>query len=71
MLSTGRRLGGKPAFTGTLYFDARNVRALYQKVRKVRPKFVWPLSKMEYGTLELGLRDPDGYLLAFAEQVSK
>ena len=69
MLSTGRHLGAKPAFTGTLYFETKNVRALYKKVRQSRLNFVWPLSKMEYGTLEFGVRDPDGYVLAFAEQV--
>lgn len=28
---------------------------------------VWPLAAMEYGTVEFGIRDPDGYTLAFAE----
>jgi uncharacterized glyoxalase superfamily protein PhnB len=29
---------------------------------------VWPIADMDYGTREFGIRDPDGYLLAFAEQ---
>ena len=37
-------------------------------VRKNRFKFVWPLEKMTHGTLEVGVRDPNGYILAFAEQ---
>lgn len=68
MLSTGRHLGGKPVFTGTLYFETKNVRAFYEMARKNRLKFVWPLEKMTYGTLEFGVRDPDGYILAFAEE---
>jgi uncharacterized glyoxalase superfamily protein PhnB len=68
MLSTGRHLGGKPAFTGTLYFETKNVRALYEMALKNRFKFVWPLEEMAYGTLEFGIRDPDGYVLAFAQE---
>jgi hypothetical protein len=30
---------------------------------------VWPLEQQEYGTREFGIRDPDGYVLAFAEEL--
>ena len=66
MLSTGSHLGGKPAFTGTLYFEMSDVRALWERVKDAAD-VVWPLSAMDYGTLEFGIRDPDGYLLAFSE----
>lgn len=68
MLSTGPHLGGKPAFTGTLYFNMKNVAAFYDGI-KAGVELVWPLEKMDYGTLEFGVRDPDGYTLAFAERV--
>lgn len=67
MLSTGDHLGGPPAFTGTLYFATVGVAALWETV-KDHAQIVWPLENMSYGTLEFGIRDPDGYMLAFAEE---
>jgi catechol 2,3-dioxygenase-like lactoylglutathione lyase family enzyme len=67
LLSTGSHLGGPPSFTGTLYFRVVGVDALYDKVRG-RAEVVWPLEQQEYGTREFGIRDPDGYVLAFAEE---
>jgi catechol 2,3-dioxygenase-like lactoylglutathione lyase family enzyme len=68
MLSTGSHLGGAPAMTGTLYFGGSGVAALYEQVTG-NVQVVWPLSDMEYGTREFGIRDPDGYVLAFAEEL--
>jgi catechol 2,3-dioxygenase-like lactoylglutathione lyase family enzyme len=67
LLSTGGHLGGRPCFTGTLYFHMEGVDAYYGQV-KDRVDLVWPLEDMEYGQREFGLRDPDGYTLAFAEE---
>ena len=67
MLSTGQHLGEKPALTGTLYFNVADVGNLYDSV-KDKVDLVWPLETMEYGTVEFGVRDCDGYVLAFAEQ---
>ena len=66
MLSTGSHLGNKPAFTGTLYLATPEVTAFYNRV-KSRVDLVWPLETMDYGTVEFGVRDPDGYTLAFSE----
>ncbi len=66
LLTTGAHLGGSPVFTGTLYFRVVGVDALFARVGS-RPEIVWPLERQEYGTREFGVRDPDGYLLAFAE----
>ena len=66
MISTGSHLGDTPAFTGTLYFDTNGVRDLYEKV-KGAATIVWPLAAMEYGTVEFGIRDLDGYTLVFSE----
>jgi uncharacterized glyoxalase superfamily protein PhnB len=68
MLSSGTHLGGKPVFTGTLYFNMKGVAAFFESI-KARVDMVWPLEAMDYGTLEFGVRDPDGYTLAFAEHV--
>ncbi len=67
MLSTGSHLGTQPAFTGTLYFELDGgVRELFARVKDAAP-VVWPLEEMDYGTIEFGIRDRDGYTLAFAE----
>ena len=34
---------------------------------KSRVEVVWPLETMDYGQREFGIRDLDGYTLAFAE----
>ncbi|HWN05790.1 MAG TPA: hypothetical protein VNO53_01390 [Steroidobacteraceae bacterium] len=67
MLPTGEHLGVKPALTGTQYFHVAEVGNLYESV-KDKADLVWPLEAMEYGTLEFGVRNCDGYVLAFAEQ---
>ncbi len=70
MLSTGSHLGSEPKFTGTLYFETEKVAALFERL-KDRVQLVWPLEVMNYGTREFGIRDPDGYMLAFAEDASE
>jgi catechol 2,3-dioxygenase-like lactoylglutathione lyase family enzyme len=67
LLSTGSHLGESPKFTGTLYFNGEGVAELFESVR-YRVSLVWPLSDMEYGTREFGVHDPDGYVLAFAQE---
>ena len=66
LLSTGSHLGDQPQFTGTLYFNMAGVKDCFEKVRP-NAEVVWPLETMDYGQIEFGVRDPDGYILAFAE----
>ena len=66
LLSTGTHLGDKPQFTGTLYFHMGGVQELFERVKN-QVEIVWPLETMEYGQKEFGIRDSDGYTLAFAE----
>ncbi len=69
MLSTGLYLGaGKPGFTGTLYIEMGSGVSEYWERIGTKSPVAWPLAQMEYGTLEFGIRDPDGYTLAFSEQ---
>jgi uncharacterized glyoxalase superfamily protein PhnB len=70
LLSTGSHLGDEPQLTGTLYFAMTGVRDFFEKVRH-KAEVVWPLEVMDYGQTEFGIRDPDGYTLAFAEAVDK
>lgn len=69
LLSTGSHLGDVPAFTGTLYFNMTGVQDFFDQIKE-RVEIVWPLENMEYGQKEFGIRDPDGYILAFAEELS-
>jgi uncharacterized glyoxalase superfamily protein PhnB len=67
LLTTGSQFGDKPPeFTGTLYFQMDGVRDFFAKIGS-KAEVVWPLDVMEYGQIEFGIRDPDGYVLAFAE----
>lgn len=66
MFSTGDNLGLAPGFSGTLYFYPEDVDLLWDTVR-AEVEVEWPLQVMDYGTREFGIRDPDGYTLAFAK----
>jgi catechol 2,3-dioxygenase-like lactoylglutathione lyase family enzyme len=70
MLTTGSHLGDTPAFTGVLYFRVDGVEEMFARIDG-RANIVWPLAEQEYGTREFGIRDPDGYLLAFAEAIER
>jgi uncharacterized glyoxalase superfamily protein PhnB len=70
MLSTGAHLGGPPALTGTLYFNVEGVEELFARISN-QVEVVWPLEDQEYGTREFGVRDSDGYVLAFAEDLER
>ena len=66
LLSTSSHLNDRPQFTGTLYFHMTGVLEFFERV-KGRAEVVWPLEAMDYGQREFGIRDGDGYTLAFAE----
>ncbi len=66
MLSTGANLGATPGFSGTFYFYPEDVVELWESLRE-QVTVEWPLQEMSYGTREFGIRDPNGYCLAFAE----
>jgi uncharacterized glyoxalase superfamily protein PhnB len=66
LFSTGSHLGASPSFTGTFYIEMKDVDSFYERV-KGRVDLVWPLETMEYGWKEFGVRDPDGYVIAFSE----
>src|SRR5262245_42419203 len=70
LLSTGSHLGDQPQFTGTLYFHMAGVREFFER-GKNQVEFVWPLERMEYGQTEFGIKDCDGYTLAFSEPIEE
>lgn len=55
-----------PIFSGTLYFFPESVAALAEEFRD-KVEFAWGPEVMEYGMREFGIRDPNGYYLAFTE----
>lgn len=58
---------GEPAFTGTLYVVPPSVHELYEHVKAhVTP--AWGPEEREWGALELGFRDPNGYFITFTER---
>ena len=60
--------GSSPAFTGTLYITVKDVDGYYASVQEVVP-LTWELQDMPYGTREFGIKDCNGYLLAFQQSV--
>ena len=56
----------EPVASATLYFFPEDVRALAQDLEG-RVAFEWGPEVMPYGMREFGIRDPNGYTLAFAE----
>ena len=68
LLSTGSHLGDRPQLTGTLYFHMAGVEQFSERI-KSQVEIVWPFETMDYGQTEFGIRDRDGYTLAFAEAV--
>jgi uncharacterized glyoxalase superfamily protein PhnB len=68
MVSDRPDVDDAPLFTGTLYFNIKGVEEYYNTVKANKEvEFVWDIGVMEYGTKEFGIRDNNGYTLAFAE----
>jgi catechol 2,3-dioxygenase-like lactoylglutathione lyase family enzyme len=63
---SARGLGEKPAQSGLLYVFPESVDALASEFRGKVP-FLWGPEETEFGVREFAIRDPNGYVLAFAE----
>src|SRR5689334_21963611 len=59
----------QPVMSGTLYFYNGDVGALAAEFPG-RATFEWGPEVMPYGLNEFGLRDPNGYYLALAQEVT-
>jgi catechol 2,3-dioxygenase-like lactoylglutathione lyase family enzyme len=55
-----------PSLSGIIYFHPENVAALADELRGKVP-FEWGPEVTDAGMREFAIRDPNGYLLAFAE----
>lgn len=56
----------EPSISGTLYFHPTSLQALAEEWRD-KVEFAWGPQDMDYGMREFGIRDPNGYVLAFWE----
>jgi catechol 2,3-dioxygenase-like lactoylglutathione lyase family enzyme len=56
----------QPILSGTLYVYPDSVTALAEELDG-KVAFEWGPEVMEYGMREFGIRDPNGYVLAFTE----
>lgn len=66
IFSSGGNLGAEPAMTGTIYFFVHQVDDYFEEI-KDKVDVQWPLQNMSYGTREFGIKDCNGYYLAFAQ----
>lgn len=58
----------KPLFTGSLYFRCDNVDAVWHSVHD-KVEIVYPVEDFDYGMREFAIRDNNGYLLQFGQEI--
>jgi catechol 2,3-dioxygenase-like lactoylglutathione lyase family enzyme len=58
----------EPGLSGTIYFPLADVEGFWNAV-KDRTPIAWPIQDMPYSAREFGLRDCNGYFLAFRQAV--
>jgi catechol 2,3-dioxygenase-like lactoylglutathione lyase family enzyme len=56
----------QPVFSGTVYFYPESVLDLAEELSG-KVNFEWGPEVMDYGMREFGIKDPNGYFLAFTE----
>ncbi len=67
IFSEGDNLGKHPGCSGTVYFYLSDVEAYYKAIKN-KVILLWPLQHMSYGTQEFGIKEVNGYHLAFAQR---
>lgn len=58
---------GAPRMSGTLYLTVLDVDRYFSEVKE-KVSVAWPVHRTSYGSREFGVRDCNGYFLAFHEQ---
>jgi uncharacterized glyoxalase superfamily protein PhnB len=59
----------KPGFTGTFYFQTEDVNSIWEKLRD-KVAVVYPIEDFEYGMREFAVRDNNGYILQFGQEIA-
>ena len=58
----------KPTLTGSLYFNSSDVDALWNEI-KDKATIVYPIENFFYGMREFAIRDNNGYILQFGQEI--
>ena len=66
LVESSRGLGDEPGFTGAFCLFPESVDRLADELRGKVP-FAWGPESTDHDSYEFAVRDPDGYLLIFAE----
>ena len=61
---------GEPSATATQYIYLHGLDAFWETIKE-RVKAEWGPEKMPYGMMEFAIKDPDGYLLSFGEELDQ
>ncbi len=67
-LPNDHELFEKPTFTGSFYFRTKGVDELWKEL-KDKTEGVYPLENFDYGMREFAIRDNNGYMLQFGEEI--
>jgi uncharacterized glyoxalase superfamily protein PhnB len=59
----------KPTLTGSIYFNTSDVDALWEQI-KDKVSVVYPIENFFYGMREFAIRDNNGYILQFGQEIS-
>ena len=59
----------KPTLTGSLYCNTSDVDALWDKIKE-KANVVYPLENFYYGMREFAIRDNNGYILQFGQEIT-
>lgn len=60
----------QPTMTGSLYFDPDDVDAIWEEL-KDKVTVEYPIENFDYGMREFAIRDCNGYLLQFGQEISE
>jgi uncharacterized glyoxalase superfamily protein PhnB len=60
----------KIQFTGSFYFRIDNVDQFWEQIRD-KATLVYPLENFEHGMREFAIRDNNGYILQFGQEIPK
>lgn len=59
----------KPTLTGSIYFNTSDVDGLWEQI-KDKSNIVYPIENFFYGMREFAIRDNNGYILQFGQEIS-
>lgn len=68
LIFTTGNLWGDAGFAGTIYFTMPDVDGYFASIRD-KVDIAWPIQDMSYGSREFGIRDWNGYYLAFQQRI--